>query len=177
MSSLLVPHGPLLVRFTNDNINTLNKKKKRNSILIWKELWRESKGEAGRIWLGPTSNKTAEVSVMRFGKCVQCLGARVYLTCQRDCLPNGQRARGLAGLSRHSLPTTYVVLNLLRNEEIWVFLSAPDKWGQLIKILSLIHPATWPLIFNLNEIKWNSLSASQLAIAWKFPWWSLSWKY
>lgn len=29
MSSLLVPHGPLLVRFTNDNINTLNKKKKK----------------------------------------------------------------------------------------------------------------------------------------------------
>lgn len=39
------------------------------------------------------SNKTAEVSVMRFGKCVQCLGARVYLTCQRDCLPNGHSAR------------------------------------------------------------------------------------
>lgn len=37
MSCPPVPHGPLLVSFTNDNISML-KKRKRNSILIWKEL-------------------------------------------------------------------------------------------------------------------------------------------
>lgn len=67
VSSPLVPHGPLLVRFTNDNINMLKKKEIQFSF--------EKNCRGGGIWLGPMSNKTAEVSVMRFGKCVQCLGA------------------------------------------------------------------------------------------------------
>lgn len=57
MSSPLVPHGPLLVRFTNDNINTLKKKKKK---FILKELQKEGKRGGGRLgefdW-GPRATK------------------------------------------------------------------------------------------------------------------------
>lgn len=68
-----MPHGPLLVRFTNDNINMLKKKRKKfNSHL--KRIARKKKWGGG-FPMGHRSNKILEVSVMRFGKCVQCLGA------------------------------------------------------------------------------------------------------
>lgn len=61
MSSPLVPHGPLLVRFTNDNINTLKKRKKEKEIQFSFEknwTWGGAEGwglggggGVGRIWL------------------------------------------------------------------------------------------------------------------------------
>ncbi|CAB1422196.1 unnamed protein product [Pleuronectes platessa] len=41
-----------------------------------------------------------EVWVMRFGKCAQRSGARVYLTCQRVCLPTGTRCQTLSRAAR-----------------------------------------------------------------------------
>lgn len=134
MSSPLVPHGPLLVRFTNDNINTFQKKKKKKFNSHLKRIVEEGNGgRPGEFDWGPTSNKTAEVSVMRFGKCVQCLGARIYLTCQRDCLPNGRRARSWAELSRHSLPTTCAVFTLRRKGDMWVLTVPQTKRVRVIR--------------------------------------------
>ncbi len=50
MSSPLVPHGPLLVRFTNDNINSLKKKSTRKRKKFNSHLKRIVDGGKGGVW-------------------------------------------------------------------------------------------------------------------------------
>lgn len=131
MSSPLVPHGPLLVRFTNDNINTLKKKKKKfNSHLKRIAEGGEKGGVGWENLIGAHEQQNSGGLRNEVWKVCSVFGGQGLLD-----LPGGLSSKWTPRQSWavQAFTTNYVALNLWRNEEIWVSQSAPDKWGQLIK--------------------------------------------
>lgn len=106
-SSPLVPHGPLLVRFTNDNINMLKKKRKKfNSHL--KRIARKVGLGGGGCWeitIGAQEQQNTGGIRNEIWKVCSVFGGQGF-TCQRDCPANGQRVAGRGELSRPSLPAS-----------------------------------------------------------------------